>query len=164
VGQLINLQAARLYIAQDTSIIEFVAAGIADGTITLKPKGDGTVDVSDKRISSVATPPSGAIDNPEFGTAGDYNLDAANKVYVDVKVRTASVVIGDLDINDGTGNPISNTSIADLIDIIAPHDEYETGALCRVQCIIPQAYPTAPTRIPKRFANNGTVWLFEANL
>ena len=164
VGQLTNLQVARLYVAQDTSTIEFVAAGIADGTITLKPKNDGTVDVSDKRISSVATPPSGSIDNPEFGTAGDYNLDAANKVYVDTKVRTASVVIGDLDINDGTGSPIANTSIADLIDIIAPHDEYEAGTLCRVQCIIPQAYPNPPTRIPKRFANNGTVWLFEANL
>ena len=164
VGQLTSLQAARLYIAQDTSTIEFVATGIADGTITLKPKNDGTVDVSDKRISSVATPPAGSIDNPEFGTAGDYNLDAANKVYVDVKVRTASVVIGDLDINDGTGNPIANTSIADLIDIIAPHGEYEAGTLCRVQCVIPQAYPNPPTRIPKRFANNGTVWLFEANL
>jgi hypothetical protein len=164
VGQLTNLQVARLYVAQDTSIIEFVAAGIADGTITLKPKNDGTVDVSNKRISSVATPPAGSLDNPESGTAGDYNLDAANKVYVDTKVRTASVVIGDLDINDGTLSPIANTAIADLIDIIAPHDEYEPGTLCRVQCIIPQPYPNPPTRIPKRFANNGTVWLFEANL
>jgi hypothetical protein len=95
VGQLTNLQAARLYIAQDTSTIEFVAAGIADGNITLKPKNDGTVDVSNKRISSVLTPPAGAIDDPEIGTAGDYNLDAANKVYVDVKVRVADLANGE---------------------------------------------------------------------
>ena len=53
----------------DDNKIEFVNSGITDGDIVLVPKGAGTVDVSDSRITGVADPTS--------------PTDAANRRYVD---------------------------------------------------------------------------------
>jgi hypothetical protein len=75
VGDLINVQAGNLKIADN--ILFYNNVSQSDGDIVITPKGTGTVDMSGHRIS--------AVDNPVF------NTDAANKTYVDVKVRSATL-------------------------------------------------------------------------
>jgi hypothetical protein len=77
VGALISLQAANLNISNN--ILSYSNLSQADGNIIFEPKGAGTVDVRDHRISSLA--------NPILDT------DAANKTYVDVKVRSAPLAL-----------------------------------------------------------------------
>ena len=77
VGELVNLQAGKLKIVDDTLFYNNTLT--ADGNVVLTPKGTGSVDVSGHRISSAA--------NPILDT------DVANKTYVDVKVRSAPLAL-----------------------------------------------------------------------
>ena len=154
VGVLTSLQVSNsstfkgLYI--DGSTVSFISSTIADGDIVLEPKGGGTVDVSTARISNLDTPLS--------------NLDATNKLYVDTKIRSASIALGDINISDGGGGEISNTAIADIIAKVYPPSDYENSTICRVQCITPQLGSLVITRTPKRFSLQAGVWTFETNL
>jgi hypothetical protein len=77
VGELVNLQAGNLKIVDDTLFYNNTFA--ADGDVILTPKGNGSVDVSGHRISTVANP---ILDQ-----------DATPKLYVDAKVRSAPLAL-----------------------------------------------------------------------
>jgi hypothetical protein len=100
VGDLINVQAGNLKIAENILFYNNLAQ--ADGDVVLTPKGTGTVDVSGHRISS--------LDNPILDT------DAANKTYVDVKVRSAPLGFS-LSVPLGYRNDqIANKYLANIFD------------------------------------------------
>jgi hypothetical protein len=98
--------------------IKFVNANVNQGSISIIPKGTGTVDVTSSRVTSVAAPL--------------YNNDAANKLYVDSAVQTTSLSMSLLT----TG--WTNSQIAILISKVFPPSEHllasVTPSFCRVIC------------------------------
>jgi hypothetical protein len=76
IGQLNQLAVDNININNET--ISFVNISVPDGSIILQPKGSGTVDVSSKRISSLAAP----VDN----------TDAVN--FITLKTTARSVPLG----------------------------------------------------------------------
>lgn len=96
----------------DNSTIEVTAPNT---DLILDINGTGTLNLSSKKITNVANP-----------TAAQ---DAATKNYVDATVRSRSIVLS-MDISDG----ISNSSIAALIEQVAPAVEYSNGTFARVLC------------------------------
>lgn len=97
------------------STVAFINPFLSNGTITLIPKGTGTVDVSSHPITSVGAPTN--------------DTDASNKKYVDDSVTGAPLGIG----LDTTG--LTTTQIgANLLSKIFPAGEHKNGTVCRVQC------------------------------
>ena len=135
IGALNQLQVDNININGET--ISYVNVSIADGTINIIPKGAGTVDVSSKRISSVATPTDGA--------------DASNKDYVDATVRSAplgfSVNIGVL-----TEAQLAGT----ILNKIFPLAEHDEDTFLRVYCL--------DTGISKEYKKIGPVWVYQSDI
>ena len=77
VGDLVNVQAGNLKIVDNT--LFYNNTSVTNSDIVISPKGDGSVDVDDHRISTVADP--------------ILNQDATNKAYVDNKVRSAPLAL-----------------------------------------------------------------------
>jgi hypothetical protein len=114
IGVLNQLQVDNINVNGET--ISFINVGIADGDIILTPKGAGTVDVSDKRISTVAAP----IDNQ----------DAVN--YITLRETARSVPLG-LSVNIGA---LTELQLASTILVkIFPPSEHEENTFLRVWCI-----------------------------
>jgi hypothetical protein len=114
IGVLNQLQVDNININGET--ISFINVGIADGDIVLTPKGAGTVDVSDKRISTVAAP----IDDQ----------DAVN--YITLRETARSVPLG-LSVNIGA---LTELQLASTILVkIFPPSEHEENTFLRVWCI-----------------------------
>ena len=121
VGALTSLQVSSLSITTPANI-SYVNPLVTNGTITLSPKGTGTVDVDDSKITSVAAP-----------TA---STDAVNYQTMTAAVRSHSVGIA----LDATG--MSETVIAaTVLDVIFPLavdefdvDGFDVGTKCRVYC------------------------------
>ena len=135
IGTLNQLQVDDININGET--VSFINNTIADGNIVLVPKGAGTVNVSSKRISNVATPST--------------DTDATNKLYVDTKVRSAplgfSVNIGALTEAQLAGTILSK--------IFMPED-YEDDTILRVYCL--------DNGVSKEYKKNGPTWIYQADI
>lgn len=111
IGTLTSLTAGTLSITTNS-----LTATQTNSNLVLAPNGTGSVDVSSKKITSVATPVSGT--------------DAANKTYVDASTQTAPQGI-----NLTTTN-FTNAQIAtNFITRLFPTAEYQNGAILRAFCI-----------------------------
>jgi hypothetical protein len=125
VGTLISLQVSNLNLSGTT-----ISSTSANANIILSPNGSGSVNISNKRITGLATALPGEIYNPSAGGAGDYTYDAANKNYVDTKVRKASLGLS----ADTTGlTPAQINSV--ILTKIFPGTEHETGTILRLICL-----------------------------
>jgi hypothetical protein len=111
-GHLTALDVANFNIASNT-------ISATSGNLILAPTGSATVDVSNKRITSVAS--------PGLGT------DATNKSYVTTYVnsRPLGMVIS---LNNASGGTLSDPQVVTLIQEVYPAGDYEPGTVCRVHC------------------------------
>lgn len=114
IGTLTSLQVSNLSFASPGNI-SFVNALIPNGSITLTPKGTGTVDVNSSKITSVADP----VDSS----------DAVNYGFMTAQIRTKSVGIA-LDTNGMSDTLIAST----ILDIIFPSDDFDNNTKCRIYC------------------------------
>lgn len=115
LGTLTSLQAGTIRINAGIGptydgIISYINEDVIDGNIVLEPKGAGSVDVNSAAIINVATPGS-----------SDPTTNAANKGYVDVKVRSATVAIS----LDTTG--LTPIQIGAKLGLIFPSSDHENG-------------------------------------
>jgi hypothetical protein len=135
IGTLNQLQVDNINLNGDT--ISFINNTIADGNVVLTPKGAGTVSVSSKRISDVATPSS--------------NTDATNKLYVDTTVRSAPLGFS---VNIGA---LTEAQLAGqiLVKIFMPED-YVDDTILRVYCL--------DTGVSKEYKKNGPSWIYQADI
>lgn len=118
IGSLATLQIGKINLAGNS--ISYIYASDPDGTIRISPKGAGTVDVTNNRISSVANPA-----DPK---------DAVNFQTLDKQVKIAPLGLSmDIASLSGTDTAI-NTQIATRIGYVYPYSEHAEGALCRVFC------------------------------
>ena len=113
VGILTTLQAGNLSISGNT--IRYVNGSQSNGSVYLAPKGNGTVDVSNARISNMQDPTS--------------DLDAANQQYVNKQIASAPLGIGLVT----TGH--DNTTIGtEILAKIFPSGDHGNLTICKVQC------------------------------
>jgi hypothetical protein len=138
IGTLDSLQVNVLSFNANT--IENTDTTVISGDINLVPKGSGSVDVNNARITSVATP---------FGA-----VDAANKSYVDTTVKLASVAIA----LPTTGMSTSDI-IATYIVKIFPPAEHTSGTKCRAACT-----DSGLTSIHLYILSGGGTWVFDSYL
>jgi hypothetical protein len=111
IGTLTSLTAGTLSITTNT-----LTATQTNSNLVLAPNGTGSVNVSGKKITSVATPVS--------------ETDAANKGYVDTSIQTVPQAI-----NLTTTN-FTNAQIAiNFITKLFPVAEHQNGAIVRAFCI-----------------------------
>lgn len=109
VGTLTSLNVANLAVTGSK-----IANPNTNGSITLEPQGTGTINVSSKRITSLATPTTGT--------------DATTKTYVDNLVQGRSIGLS-LDI---TG--LTNNQIALVLGDIAPAAGFTVGTYAYIHC------------------------------
>lgn len=111
IGTLTSLTAGTLSITTNT-----LTATQTNSNLVLAPNGTGSVDVSSKKITSVATPVSGT--------------DATNKTYVDTSIQTTTRVI-----NLTTTN-FTNAQVAtNFVTKLFPTTEHQNGTTIRAFCI-----------------------------
>lgn len=143
VGNLTRLTAARFSFDNDT--ISNSYTGAVDGNIVLQPRGAGTVDVSDARISSVQSPMS------------DY--DAANALYTnDVAYSTPlgiALNVGAI-AYDSSGFA---TIAANFLNKIFPASERREGTILRAMCT-----NATPETIFLEYVQTGGVWLYSLTI
>lgn len=138
VGLLTALTAA--YINITNSTISYVNSASSNGTITLTPKGTGTVDIASAKLTSVATP-----------TA---STDGANKSYVDSTASSQPLALGNI---DTTG--LSDATIAtNIITTMFPVAEHQNGTKCRLWTT------QNSTAYRKLFTLTAGSWVFTQNL
>jgi hypothetical protein len=111
IGTLTALTAGTLTITTNT-----LTATQTNSNLVLAPNGTGTVDVSSKKITSVATPVAGT--------------DATNKTYVDTSIQSAPLAIG-LTTTNFTNAQVATTFLTDLF----PAGEHQNGTYIRAFCI-----------------------------
>jgi len=135
IGTLTQLQVDNININGDT--ISFLNISFPDGDVVLAPKGAGTVDVSSKRITNLASPSS--------------TTDATNKDYVDTTVRSASIGFS---VNIGA---LTEAQLAGqiLVRIFDPA-EYEDDTILRVYCL--------DTSVAKEYKKIGPTWVYQADI
>jgi hypothetical protein len=117
VGTLTGLQVNSLNIAQgvdiNTQVISYLNAGQSNGSIVLKPKGAGTVDLSNKKISSLADP-----------------TDSADAVNFQTLIGVAVSLPLGLSVNRGI---LSESQIGtNILQFVFPPEEHGEGTICRV--------------------------------
>jgi len=135
IGVLNQLQVDNINVNGNT--ISFINVAISDGSIVLTPKGAGTVDVSNKRISTVAAP----VDNQ----------DAVN--YITLRNTARSVPLG-LSVIVGS---LTDLQIASSILVkIFPPDEHEENTFLRVWCI--------DISIGKEYRLISNAWVYQADI
>ncbi len=138
IGHLTSLDVSWLSI--NNSTITYVNAAAVDGTITLLPKGAGTVDVSSKKITNLATPQA--------------DTDAANMLYVN---ETAALVPLAISINIGTTLLTDYTTIAsNFLNKLYPPLEHGETTVLRAMC----TDSTSTTAFIK-FVQTGGAWVFD---
>ena len=133
IGDLNHLRVD--FIDINVNVISYVNPNVADGNISLVPKGNGSVDVSSKRISSVATP--------------TYNTDATNKLYVDTKFRSTPLAFS-IDFTSYTSNEA--LFAVNVLAKVFPPANYEEDTSIRVWC-------TNISKV-KVFALVGSTWTY----
>lgn len=138
VGTLASLQVSVLNFNNNT--ITNNDLFVISGDINLVPKGSGSVDVNNAKITSVGTP-TGAV-------------DAANKSYVDNTVKLASVAIS----LETTGMSTA-TIISTYLNKVFPPAEHTTGTKCRAVCT-----DSGLTSIHLYVLSSGAAWVFDSYL
>lgn len=137
VGALGSTYISNLYI--NSSTITYYNNSNVDGTITLAPKNNGTVDVSGKRITTLSLPSNSS--------------DAATKGYVDSQVQGAAVVIS------LTTTGLSNAQIASTyLSKLFPASEHVNNTICRAVCT-----DSGTTTIRQFVLTTGT-WIYTSDL
>jgi len=111
IGTLTALTAGTLSITTNT-----LSATQTNSNLVLAPNGTGTVDVSSKKITSVATPAAGT--------------DATNKTYVDTSIQSAPLAIA-LTTTNFTNAQVATNFLSDLF----PVGEHQNGTIIRAFCI-----------------------------
>lgn len=143
IGQLNDLQVDNINI--NGNVISFLNISISDGTIYITPKGEGTLDVGSKFITNVKTP---IPDDESFPSPG---TTAANKLYVDTRVRKAplgfSVIFGSY-----TETTLATTVIS---KIFRPAD-HDDDTILRVWCI--------DLDIGKEYKLVSGIWLYQTDI
>jgi hypothetical protein len=113
IGTQTNFYAGSINITSNN-----IGSTLLNGTINLVPTGTGTVSVSSKRITNLATPSS--------------STDAASKGYVDTQLSSKSLGIS----ADTTGLVNQTSAIASaIIEKVFPAIDYQNGTLCRIHCV-----------------------------
>ena len=113
VGKLLQLQVDDINI--NNSTISYVNISQTNGNIFLLPKGIGTVDVSSKRITSVANP---VLPN-----------DAVNLITMTNALKALSVT------TTVYTNGMTNAQVASVyLDYLFPISEHADGTICRAVC------------------------------
>jgi hypothetical protein len=103
----------------------------------LQPKGSGTVSVSSKRISDLATP----VDS----------TDSTNKLYVDTTVRSAPIGFS---VNIGA---LTAAQLAGQILVkIFPPGDHEVDTILRVYCL--------DNGVSKEYKRIGPTWVYQADI
>jgi hypothetical protein len=110
IGTLTALTAGTLSITTNT-----LTATQTNSNLVLAPNGTGTVDVSSKKITSVATPVAGT--------------DATNKTYVDTNIQSAPLAIA-LTTTNFTNAQVATAFLNDLF----PVGEHQNGTYIRAFC------------------------------
>lgn len=115
IGTLGSLQVTNLRLTDNT--ISYNNPIFVDGNIVLSPKGEGTVDVSSKKITNLADPTS--------------DTDAVNRQTLVGTLQTAPLA---LSINVGA---LTDTQIITTIlnNVFPPITEHQNGTTCRIWCI-----------------------------
>ena len=146
IGTLNQLQVDDIYINGTT--ISYVNNSFVDGTITITPKGAGTVDVSNTRITSVA-------DRYVYSFAGPSSTplngqDAANVNYVDYTAQKAPLGLSAniLGLDDAT-------IASNIISLIYPPSEHYEGCICRIWGV--------DTGSAKQYGLIGGSWIHQAD-
>jgi hypothetical protein len=135
IGVLNQLQVDNINVNGET--ISFINVGIADGNIVLTPKGAGTVDVSNKRISTIAPP----VDDQ----------DAVN--YITLRDTARSVPLGlSVDIGSLTELQLASTILVKIF----PPGEHEENTFLRVWCI--------DISIGKEYRLISNSWVYQADI
>ncbi len=135
IGALVELQVDNININGDT--IKYSNISSPDGDVILEPKGTGTVNVSSKKISNLATPTN--------------STDATNKNYVDTKVRSAPLGFS---VNIGV---LTEAQLASQILIkIFKLDDHEDDTILNVYCL--------DTGISKEYKKIGPAWVYQADI
>ncbi len=117
IGTLTALQVNSLRIEQgvdvNQQVISYLNAGQANGSIVLKPKGTGTVDLSNKKISNLADP-----------------SDAADAVNLQTLTDTATSLPLGLSVSRGI---LTESQIGtNILQFVFPSEEHIDGTICRV--------------------------------
>lgn len=125
------------YININDSTISYVNESSINGSITLMPKGNGSVSVSSKKITELANPVDPA--------------DAVNLTTLETTVRSAPL-----------GLSANTTGLSDeqvglqIITPIYPVADHEAGTICRLWSI--------DTSVAKQYSIRNGVWSFDNNL
>jgi hypothetical protein len=135
IGVLNQLQVDNINVNGDT--ISFINVGIADGNIVLTPKGAGTVNVSNKRVTNIASP----VDNQ----------DAAN--FITLRTTARSVPLG-LSVNIDTLTELQLAS--NILVKIFPPSEHEENTFLRVWCI--------DIAVAKEYRLISDSWVYQADI
>jgi len=142
IGALGFLQVDKLVL--DATSITYTDAIDVNGTITLAPKGSGSVDVSSKKITNLALP--------------DTDTDAVNVSFLNTTVKSTPLGFA-LDITGLSDGQIT-AIVTDIFPVTAgPTVLREPGTVCRVHCII----PSGPSRLVKQFVVSGTAWAWDSD-
>lgn len=136
IGTLNQLQVDNINV--NGSTISFLNVSVGNGTIILAPQNDGTVSISNKRISNLAAP----VDN----------TDAVNKITLTTAIR--STPLG-LSVNF-TPYATELVLASVVLSKIYPPAEYEDNTFLRVWCI--------DTSTAKEFRLIAGVWTYQVDL
>ncbi len=146
VGSLQSLTVDNLVVNENS--ITFTNSIETDGNIVLAPKGAGTVDVSSKKITSLATPTD--------------DTDAVNVSYLTTVSKSLPVGMI-LDITGLTDEQIG-LIVSDIFPVVSGATTLrEEGTVCRIHCLDPGAITPDPTRLVKQYIVSSGAWAFDGN-
>lgn len=156
IGSLSGLQVGKLQLglkpADDTGTLYEIkyndTQGIdVSGSIKLTPLGTGTVDLSSKRITSLAV---AEVPN---------DTDAANVLFVRTTVRSAPIGFA-LETAQPGNTELSSSQIAFIVADVYPPTNYEAGTVCRVHC----RNSNNNTRTVKIYQQSNGAWQYQEDV
>ena len=146
IGSLQSLTVDNLVVNGNS--ITFTNAVETNGSIVLEPKGTGTVDVSNKKITNLATPTT--------------STDAVNVSFLQTTAKSLPVGMV-LDITGLTDEQIG-LIVSDIFPVVSGATTLrEEGTVCRIHCLDPSAITPNPTRLVKQYIVSSGAWAFDGN-